>query len=60
MLNDYVFDDFLGQGAFGKVKLAHKKGHPEQRYAIKILKKSKLKRQREFVKDQNGSNHTKL
>ncbi|CAD8092971.1 unnamed protein product [Paramecium sonneborni] len=55
MLNDYVFDEFLGQGAFGKVKLAHKKGQPNQRFAIKILKKSKLKRQREFVKDSNGN-----
>ncbi|CAD8088420.1 unnamed protein product [Paramecium primaurelia] len=55
MLNDYVFDEFLGQGAFGKVKLAHKKGDPTQRFAIKILKKSKLKRQREFVKDANGN-----
>ncbi|CAD8082598.1 unnamed protein product [Paramecium sonneborni] len=55
MLNDYVFDEFLGQGAFGKVKLAHKKGQPTQRFAIKILKKSKLKRQREFVKDANGN-----
>ncbi|CAK83622.1 unnamed protein product (macronuclear) [Paramecium tetraurelia] len=55
MLNDYVFDEFLGQGAFGKVKLAHKQGDPSKRYAIKILKKSKLKRQREFVKDANGN-----
>ncbi|CAD8162670.1 unnamed protein product [Paramecium octaurelia] len=55
MLNDYVFDEFLGQGAFGKVKLAHKKGDPTQKFAIKILKKSKLKRQREFVKDANGN-----
>lgn len=56
MLNDYVFDEFLGQGAFGKVKLASKRQHGgDQKVAIKILKKSKLKRQREHIKDANGS-----
>ena len=55
MINDYVFDEFLGQGAFGKVKLAYNKSSG-QKYAIKILRKSKLRRQREYVKDSKGSN----
>lgn len=45
MLNDYVMDEFLGQGSFGKVKAAFKRqGNKDVRYAIKILSKSKLKR----------------
>ena len=52
MLNEYIFLDFLGQGQFGKVKLAQKDG---KKYAIKIFKKSKLKRKKEFSKDKDGS-----
>ena len=43
MINDYIFDEFLGEGAFGKVKLAFKRSSG-QKYAIKIMKKSKLRR----------------
>ncbi|CAD8176208.1 unnamed protein product [Paramecium octaurelia] len=54
MINDYIFDEFLGEGAFGKVKLAFKRSSG-QKYAIKIMRKSKLKRQREYIKDAKGN-----
>ena len=54
MINDYILLDFLGQGAFGKVKLAAKKNNNEKKYAMKIFKKSSLKRKREFYIDDAG------
>lgn len=53
MINEYCFEKKLGEGAYGKVKLAKKKDTNEK-YAIKILKKSLLKRKREFIKDGDG------
>ncbi|KAM3140918.1 hypothetical protein pb186bvf_006929 [Paramecium bursaria] len=59
-INDYIMDEFLGQGAFGKVKLAYKKsGGQEIKYAMKILRKSKLKRQREYIKNAKGEMQVK-
>lgn len=55
MINDYIIQDFLGEGAFAKVKLVIKKqGDKEKKYAMKIFIKSKLKKKREFFKDANG------
>lgn len=48
MINDYIIVDHLGQGGFGTVKLAIKN---ENKYALKIFKKSHLKRKREYIKD---------
>jgi hypothetical protein len=47
----------LGEGAFGKVKKVIKKINDtqEKEFAIKILKKSVLKRKKEFYKDEEGS-----
>ena len=45
MINNYIITDFLGKGAFGKVKLGIKMvGDREEKYALKIFKKSQLKR----------------
>ena len=53
MINEYCFVKKLGEGSYGKVKLAKKKD-TEDKFAIKILKKSVLKRKREFIKDAEG------
>ena len=56
MINNYVLISNLGQGAFGKVTLAIKKtDEKEEKFAIKILKKSFLKRKREYYRDSAGS-----
>lgn len=39
-LNQYVIDGKLGSGAYATVHLAHLEGHPEQKYAIKVVKKA--------------------
>lgn len=52
-INEYSFEKTIGEGGFGKVKLAKKKGSNEK-FAIKILKKSILKRKKEFVKIGDG------
>jgi calcium-dependent protein kinase len=38
----YVFGDLIGNGHFGKVRIAHKKRSPEKLYAIKSIKKKNL------------------
>lgn len=43
-MNDYVLLNTLGQGSFGKVKLAYDKHHPEKEYAIKLIEKIKLRK----------------
>jgi hypothetical protein len=49
MINDYILMDFLGKGEFGLVRLCMKKSdEKEEKYAVKIFKKSILKRKREF------------
>lgn len=55
MINNYVVTDFLGEGAFGKVKLGIKTvNNVEVQFALKIFKKSKLRRKKEYYKDANG------
>lgn len=55
MINNYVIAEYLGQGAFGKVKLVIKSENDiQKKYAMKIFKKSQLKRKREYIKDANG------
>lgn len=39
-LNQYVIDGKLGSGAYATVNLAHLEGHPEQKFAIKVVKKA--------------------
>ena len=57
MINDYIVTDYLGQGAFGKVKLAVKViNDVARKFAMKIFKKNQLKRKKEYYKDQNGGN----
>ena len=53
MINEYSFEKKLGEGSYGKVKLAKKKDTNEK-FAIKILKKSLLKKKREFIRDAEG------
>ncbi|KAL4468337.1 hypothetical protein ABPG72_010738 [Tetrahymena utriculariae] len=56
MINNYVFLDTLGRGSFGKVKLAVSRGDNKQtKFAIKIFKKSFLKRKREYYRDSGGA-----
>ena len=50
-----MISEFLGQGAFGKVKLAIRKtDEKEEFFALKIFKKSQLRRKREYYKDSRG------
>jgi len=45
----------LGEGTYGKVRLALK-GENEEKFAVKIINKKTLKKRREVVRDENGSN----
>lgn len=68
IINDYKILETLGQGTFGKVKLAIYTP-TKQKYAIKILKKSKLVgkddvnrliRELEIIKSFNNENIAKV
>lgn len=55
MINNYIFISTLGKGAFGKVKLAEKEINGKvMKFAIKIIKKSFLLKQRTFQKGSDG------
>jgi len=41
-VKDFIFHKKLGQGSFGEVFLCHKKGDPDNLFAIKILSKDKV------------------
>jgi len=51
IVNQYTFLRKLGEGAYGKVKLAECN---HRHYAIKIINKDRLRRQREFVVNPKG------
>lgn len=58
-INNYGIVNVLGEGAFGKVKLATKTskefGGFEKKYALKVYKKAKLRKKKNLVKGQDGS-----
>lgn len=55
-MNNYQIMQTLGQGAFGKVKLAIKKIMDfEKKFAIKVYKKANLRKKKSFVKGKDGS-----
>lgn len=51
IVNQYTFLRKLGEGAYGKVKLAECN---RRQYAIKIINKDRLRRQREFIVNPRG------
>lgn len=53
-INQYVLTSKLGEGAYGKVKLGIK-GKKEEKFAIKILKKTSLRKKKEMYRDEKGS-----
>jgi len=52
-VNQYTLVKKLGEGTYGKVKLALK-GEKEEKFAVKVIKKKALKKKREVVRDENG------
>lgn len=57
MLNQFIITDNLGEGSYGKVKLAKKISSTgvEKLFALKIVKQSLLQHYKEFTKDKDGS-----
>lgn len=53
-INGYRVRHELGSGSFGKVKLCEEEGTSLQ-FAMKVFKKSKLRRQRDFVGGSDGT-----
>ena len=53
-MNGYVLKKKLGEGAYGKVRLAVK-GKKEETFAIKVMKKMALKKRKEQIRDEKGS-----
>lgn len=52
-INQYTLLDKLGQGSFGKVKLAIK-NDTKEKFAVKIFRKSLLKKKRCWIKTEAG------
>jgi [calcium/calmodulin-dependent protein kinase] kinase len=52
-INQYTITGKLGEGSFGKVKLAIKDG-TDEKFAVKSFRKSALKRKREAYRDADG------
>jgi [calcium/calmodulin-dependent protein kinase] kinase len=52
VINGYTIIDKLGKGAMGTVKLAMTED--ESCYAVKIFRKSTLKRKKEYIKKEGG------
>jgi serine/threonine protein kinase len=52
--SDYSFGKVLGQGHFGTVRLARYKHNPDdiQQYAVKTLKKSKIKQDEDSLRSE--------
>ena len=57
MLNQFIVLENIGEGSYGKVKLAKKQNSlgEEKKYALKIIKQSLLQHNKEFTKDKDGS-----
>ena len=65
-VNQYIFVKKIGQGAFGKVKLAYLKDDPSQKFvshltihltlskAVKIFRKSHLRKKKEYFRKKEG------
>jgi serine/threonine protein kinase len=57
MVNEYVLGETIGQGLFGKVKKATRiENGVEKLYAMKILKKQLMAKQKIYYKDEQGGN----
>ena len=41
-IHDFQLLKPISRGAFGKVFLCHRKGHPDKKLAVKVMKKSEL------------------
>ena len=56
MINKYCILNTLGEGSFGKVKLCKKTlMDREKKFAVKVFKKSTLRRKREMIRGKDGS-----
>lgn len=56
MINQYVIVGDIGKGSYAKVKLGFRRVNGKEKFfAIKIFKKSFLRRKRKLIKDPNGS-----
>jgi len=53
-INGYVVREELGSGSFAKVKLCEEESSAEQ-FAMKVFRKGRLRRQRDFVGGSDGS-----
>lgn len=53
MINDYILLDYIGRGSFGKVILVQHKT-TEKFYAIKVFRKSLLRKKKDYFKKEGG------
>ena len=58
-VNQYSFVKKLGEGTYGKVKLALY-GDNDHKCAVKVIRKDLLKKRREMFRDEKGSQFTVL